>query len=178
MVQATDQEVSTRWGWYCVQTLASKESLALLHLQRQNFEVFLPRLTRARRHARRYDTVLAPLFPGYLFVRMDPQRQRWRSINGTFGVARLLLAGDWPLQVPPGVVEALLEACDASGQLRSDQRETLQLDEEVRILIGPFADRVARVARLDAKGRVDLRLELLGRSVSLTLPRSAVLKTA
>jgi len=109
---------------------------------------------------------------------MDPQRQRWRSINGTFGVARLLLAGDWPLQVPPGVVEALLEACDASGQLRSDQRETLQLDEEVRILIGPFADRVARVARLDAKGRVDLLLELLGRSVSLTLPRSAVLKTA
>lgn len=171
-------DIMSQPGWYCVQTLASKEALALLHLQRQDFEAFLPRLSKGRRHARRYDTVLAPLFPGYLFVRMDPQRQRWRSINGTFGVARLILTGDTPHQVPPGVVEALLEACDGKGVLHASERDMLRLDDEVRILVGPFADRIARVARLDPRGRVELLLELLGGSVSLTLPRSAVLKSA
>jgi len=178
LVQTLDHEVTNQLGWYCVQTLASKEALALLHLQRQDFIVFLPRLAKARRHARRYDTVLAPLFPGYLFVQMDPQRQRWRSINGTFGVARLILSGETPLQVPPGVVEALLEACDDRGLLQARQRDMLNLDDEVRILVGPFADRIARVARLDPRDRVELLLELLGRSVALTLPRSAVLKSA
>lgn len=165
-------------AWYCVQTLASKEPLAVHHLQRQNFEVFLPRLVRGRRHARRYDTVLTPLFPGYLFVRMDPLRQRWRAINSTFGVARLLLAGEKPLRVPAGVVEVLLDACDAGGVLRTGSRDLLNLNDEVRILVGPFAERMARVARLDPGGRVELLLELLGGSVAVNLPRSAVLKSA
>ena len=169
---------SSRLAWYCVQTLATKETLAAHHLRRQDFEVFLPRLLKGRRHARRYDTVLTPLFPGYLFVRMDPQRQRWRAINGTFGVVRLILAGDAPLAVPRGVVESLLEACDRVGVLRAERHDLLKLNDEVRILVGPFAERIARVARLDARGRVELLLELLGGSVLLTLPRSAVLKSA
>ena len=179
---------SSRLAWYCVQTLATKETLAAHHLRRQDFEVFLPRLLKGRRHARRYDTVLTPLFPGYLFVRMDPQRQRWRAINGTFGVARLILAGDAPLAVPRGVAlkmqwkawkwACLLEACDRVGVLRAERHDLLKLNDEVRILVGPFAERIARVARLDARGRVELLLELLGGSVLLTLPRSAVLKSA
>ena len=33
------------------------------------------------------DTPLNPLFPGYIFIVIDLSKQRWRSINGTFGVA-------------------------------------------------------------------------------------------
>lgn len=165
-------------GWYCVQTLAHKEALALQHLQRQAFDAFLPRIQKARRHARRYDTVLAPLFPCYLFVQMDPARERWRSINGTLGVARLIMAGDAPLKVPCGVVEAIQAASDDGGRLQAERLEMLQKDDPVRILVGPFADRIATVARLDARGRVQLLLELLGGSVRVTLPRTAVLKSA
>ena len=109
--------------------------------------------------------------------RIEWRDDAYRMLNGTFGVARLILSGETPLQVPPGVVEALLEACDDRGLLQA-RRDMLNLDDEVRILVGPFADRIARVARLDPRDRVELLLELLGRSVALTLPRSAVLKSA
>jgi transcription antitermination factor NusG len=42
------------------------------------------------RHARRLSTVEAPFFPRYLFTVLDLTRHLWRSVNGTFGVSRLV----------------------------------------------------------------------------------------
>ena len=50
--------------------------------------------------------VIAPVFPGYIFVVLNPERDRWRSINGSFGVARLISAHHRAMPVPTGVVEA------------------------------------------------------------------------
>ena len=41
------------------------------------------------RHARKTEIVLCPLFPGYVFVCLDIGEQRWRAVNGTFGVVRI-----------------------------------------------------------------------------------------
>jgi transcriptional antiterminator RfaH len=49
--------------WYVVHTQSYQEARAELNLRRQGFEVWLPLSRRRRRHARRIDTVLAPLFP-------------------------------------------------------------------------------------------------------------------
>ncbi len=76
---------------------------------------FTPRRWRTVRHARRVRDVAAPLFPGYLFVSLDPGAVRWRSINGTVGVRYLIAAGDKPLPLPEGFVEALVKVADASG---------------------------------------------------------------
>lgn len=62
-------------NWYAVYTQAGKERFALQNLANQGFEAYLPSYRKRRRHARRVDTVLAPLFPRYLFVRMDPHQQ-------------------------------------------------------------------------------------------------------
>ncbi|MDF2095808.1 transcription termination/antitermination protein NusG [Aquibaculum arenosum] len=172
------EQVEGRGGWYCVHSQVGKEALALRHLQQQTFEAFLPLLARTRRHARRTDTVLAPLFPSYLFVHLDPQRQAWRSVNGTIGVVRLLSSGERPLRVPPGVVEALLAASDRRGLLQAERLERLQVDDDVRILVGPFADHLARVVRLEPAGRVRVLLEFLGGRVPVTLPLNAVRKSA
>ena len=72
--------------WYVVNTQSHQEARADENLRRQGFYSWLPRFRRPRKHARRTDYVSAPLFPGYLFVRLDPEAERWRSINGTFGV--------------------------------------------------------------------------------------------
>ena len=67
--------------WYVVRTQPRAEAKALLNLDRQNFPVYWPRYLRRRRHARKIDTVAAPLFPSYLFVAVDTLTQRWRSIR-------------------------------------------------------------------------------------------------
>ena len=79
--------------WYVVRTQPHREARAYYQLQNQNYQVFLPRFPKSRRHARKFDTVLAPLFPRYLFVGLDLTRHPWRSVNGTYGVEHLLMRG-------------------------------------------------------------------------------------
>ena len=73
-----------------------------------------------RAPARQLRTVRMPLFPSYVFVRLDLERDRWRSVNGTYGVARLVMADGRPVPVPKGVVKSLLDLRDANGVVRLD----------------------------------------------------------
>ena len=57
--------------WYVVQTHPHAEQKASLNLARQGYGVYLPRYLKRRRHARRVETVAAPLFPRYMFVAVD-----------------------------------------------------------------------------------------------------------
>src|SRR5947209_3993566 len=57
--------------WYVAQTHPRAEAKAAEHLDRQGFHVYLPNFRKRRRHARRVETVTAPLFPRYLFVSVD-----------------------------------------------------------------------------------------------------------
>src|SRR6516165_9972622 len=94
--------------WFVARVLAHQENRAQLNLHRLGFRTFLPRLRRTIRHARKVQDTLQPLFPGYIFIVVDLSKQRWRSINGTFGVASLIMGAEQPNSVPPGVVEGLV----------------------------------------------------------------------
>lgn len=151
-------------SWYVAETQPRKEALAALHLGRQNFEFFLPRFRKTRRHARKLDTVLAPLFPGYIFVRFDRERANWRSINGTFGVRRLICGeGGMLRSMPPRVVEQLQARC--RGDIYETPLESFKPGQQVRITTGPFSDLTAQILSLDDKGRVALLLDILGGGV-------------
>jgi len=67
------------------------------------------------RHARKFKTELAPVFPGYIFVILNLDGQRWRSVNGTHGITRLIADGHRPLAVTPGIVETLIQSSDDEG---------------------------------------------------------------
>ena len=91
--------------WYVVQTHPHAESKAASHLTRQDFETYLPRYRKRPRPARRIEMVAAPLFPRYLFVAVNMATQRWRSIQSTFGVSRLVCNGEYPAAVTDDVIE-------------------------------------------------------------------------
>jgi transcriptional antiterminator RfaH len=159
--------------WYVAQSLANREFGAALQLEAQRFRVFLPYVVKTVRHARRTRAAKKAAFPGYLFVVLDPKRDRWRSINGTIGVSRLITGGDGALlPVPHGVVEALLDYLDESGACRFDR--ALVVGQTVRIIAGPLADAIGRLVRLGGRGRVQVLLEILGGRVYATLERSAL----
>jgi transcriptional antiterminator RfaH len=86
--------------WYVVHTRAQAEASALWHLTNQGFLCFLPRVPQFRSHARQTRLMRVPLFPRYLFVRLDLSETRWRAINGTRGVVSPLANGPHPLPVP------------------------------------------------------------------------------
>jgi transcriptional antiterminator RfaH len=159
--------------WYVAQTQARRELLALDRLQAQAFRAFCPSVMRTIRHARRTHTVKSAFFPGYLFVALDLERQRWRSVNGTLGVHRLLAGADGaPAPAPAGVVEGLVSYLDETGVCRFER--DLAPGQQVRVIAGPLSETVGLLVRLDGKGRVQVLLQILGGRFFATLPRSAL----
>ena len=150
--------------WYVAETQPRKESYAAEHLARQRFDWFLPRYRKTRRHARKFDTVLAPLFPGYIFVRFDREHANWRSINGTMGVRRLICGDGGLLSPMPAEVVSQLQARCPDGIFET-ALDALTPGDRVRITAGPFAELIAEVRSLDDRGRVALLLDILGGGV-------------
>lgn len=165
--------LATGERWYCVMTQPRREAWAFENLARQGFRGWLPLMVRTVRHARRVTTVRTALFPRYGFLALDLARDRWRSVNGTFGVVGLLMEEDRPRPVPVGVVEHLQALADAEGAVRFGLEA--EPGRRVRVLTGPFADRLATVTRLDEKGRVALLLEILGAERTVVMAREDLL---
>jgi transcriptional antiterminator RfaH len=155
--------------WYVVSTQPHQEARAVANLCRQGFDTWLPLLQRARRHARRVDRVIVPLFPGYLFVALDLGIARWRSINGTFGVVKLLCNGDMPQAVPDGLVDELMSRRDTNGFVRPPPKAFV-VGQGLRVAEGPFADLEGIYEGMSGRDRVVLLLNMLGRKVKATVP--------
>jgi transcriptional antiterminator RfaH len=162
--------------WYVVHTRQHAERRVADHLRAQGFAVFLPLQNRTIRHARQFRTKAAPLFTRYLFVRLTEGRDRWRSVNGTFGVSHLVMEGDRPKPVPAGVVEELIAFADSVGVLSS--APVLKSGEMVRIVRGPLTGFVGRLLSLDETHRVRLLVEILGNSTPVEMSAEAGLVSA
>ncbi len=163
--------------WYVAQTHPHAETKASLHLTRQGFEIYVPRYLKKRRHARRIDTVAAPLYPGYVFVAIDREVQRWRSIQSTIGVSRLVCRGDEPAALPEGIVEELKRRQDENGLISLQRRARFNPGDKIRVVEGAFSDCLGLYEGIDDKERAAILLDLLGRKVRVVLP-SDLLDTA
>ena len=161
--------------WFVARVHPHRENSAQFNLDRLGFRSFAPRVRRTVRHARKMCNVLAPLFPGYVFLILDLSKDRWRAVNSTFGVASLIMGAEQPMPAPRGVVEALV-ITQNSGVVPSDN--DLEIGQKVRILSGPFADALCRLVHLDDRGRVRVLLEIMGMEVAAQLNRSAIAPAA
>jgi len=160
--------------WYVVQTHPCAERRAMAHLERQGFTTYLPRYRKRRRHARRVETVEAPLFPRYLFVSIDLATQRWRSIHSTIGVSHLVCNGGDPAPLPDAVIDQL-RAGERDGCVQLPVRPPFKPGESVRILDGAFTSCLGLYDGMKDGERIAVLLDLLGRKVRIYLdPESVV----
>jgi transcriptional antiterminator RfaH len=160
--------------WFVVHTQSCKETVAQQHLSEQGFDVYFPRFKKMRRHARKVEEVLAPLFPRYLFLGIDLEVDQWRSIQGTRGVSYLLVTDDQPAVVHSGIIQGLKDQENAEGLVPVDSMAFFAKGDRLRVLDGAFKDYVATFEKMDDKQRVQLLLHCLGREMSISLPSYAV----
>jgi transcription antitermination factor NusG len=157
------REEVTEQKWWVAHVLTAREAYAEQHLRRQGFDVFVPRYSKTVRHARQFRHVLAPLFPGYLFVRAGAA-MRWRSINGTRGVRQLVMVGDRPAELPADFVDELARGLAAAPEPGS----------QIEVTGGPLAGSVGQLLALEPGERVKVLLSLLGGEVVVTMPRAEI----
>ena len=145
-----------------------------MHLNRQDFRTYLPRYLKRRHHARHVKTVAAPLFPRYLFVAIDINVQRWRSIFSTIGVSRIVCNGEHPSAIPNEVVIALKVREDAGGFVRLNNHPNFRPGDKIRVLDGVFTDCFGLYEGMKDCDRVAVLLDLLGRKVRVMIDVESV----
>jgi transcriptional antiterminator RfaH len=162
--------------WYAVYAQPHWESIAQLRIRAQNFRTFLPLHSTTVHHARKRQTVLAPLFPRYLFVVIHLKRDRWRVINSTRGVTSLIMREGLPIQIRSGVVETLLNSSTPEGEVCFCSGMTP--GSRVRLVAGPFAGQLGILRDLSRSGRVRVLIEMMGAHIPTELRDRAVVPAA
>lgn len=154
-------------NWFVANTHARSEGKAKFNLERQGFEVYLPRYLKKRSHARRIDYVPKPLFPRYLFVGLDMESARWRAVNSTFGISNLVTNGTTPLGVPQHIIDSIRSREDADGWVSMVQPLSYRRGDKVQIKSGPLTDQVGLFDCVDDSERIFILLDLMGRMVKV-----------
>ena len=86
------------------------------------------------------------------------------------------MGAEHPRPVRSGVVDALVASCESCGAVRFV--DGLEIGQKVRIMSGPFADTLCRLAHLEDRGRVRVLLEIVGMEVAAQVGRSAIAPAA
>lgn len=160
--------------WYAIRSKPHGEQRARLNLEQQGFEAWLPLYAKKRRHARKLETVIRPLFPRYLFVRMDLTAERWRAVLSTYGVTELIGNADGPTAVPDGVIEAMQARAGPDGRFTLHRARLLEPGTRVRVLDGPMGGIEAIFQTANDTERVTILLELMGRQHAVTVPATDI----
>lgn len=160
--------------WYVVQTQPHAEPRADAHLRRQGFNTFLPTFLKRRRHARKTDTIIRPLFPGYMFVQIDITSQSWHTIRSTLGVNRLVGSESGPTPLQDGIVESMLARRDTQGHFRMPIRCRFLPGVAIRVVDGLFTSAIGVFENMSDSDRVSVLLDLLGRRVRVVLDTESI----
>jgi transcription antitermination factor NusG len=147
--------------WYAVVVKPRHEKTASRALEHKGYQTFLPLFTRGHRYGTRSRDFQLPLFPGYVFCRLD-LRERW-GVVVTPAVIRILGLGLTPTPLADEEITALQVA--VRNQLSMQAHPFLQEGDKARISEGPLAGIEGVVIRAKDPLRVVLSVTLLQRSV-------------
>lgn len=150
--------------WFVLQTNRNKERLAQLALGQRGITSYLPRIVQWPAPA--VGSPIAPLFPGYLFVRL--QTDDCARVSWTPGVRAFVSFGGGPATIDASAIEFLHGREAEDGLIHC---EPLPAMREVRIVNGPFRGLTAVIERcLPAGERVRVLMQLLCRDTLVELP--------
>lgn len=162
--------------WYLVLCRPNQHHIAKRSLSRLDCEVFMPLQQVQRRWRGRTLKDVRPVFPGYVFVGMDPRRPIWHPVKTAYGVSRMIGFGEHgPAVVPDGIISGLMARCDGEGIMRPLE-DSFAVGDRIRIISGPFADFVTEIDKIDAERRLHVLLDILGRRTLVVLAPAVALR--
>lgn len=156
--------------WYAVSTRHQHERSAARILEYKQFEVFLPLYKALRRWQDRIKELSVPLFPGYLFVREEPERML--PVLTTPGVCSIVSYGGRPAAVPFSEIEDVRRIVQSA--LRVEPHPFLKGGDWVRVKYGPIAGVEGILLRKKNIARLVLSVEMLGKSAAVEVDATHV----
>jgi len=146
--------------WYAIYTKPRCEQKAVDGLSRRSVEAFLPKIEMLRKRRDRSVRQAEPLFPCYVFARIEINSELLLAAKWTPGVRKVLGVGDTLSYVPDSVIECIKQQMGTRDAIRPRQR--FRPGDRVRILKGPFVDLVGVFkGEISPNGRVKILMNIL-----------------
>lgn len=160
--------------WYAVQVRQRMETLTAQLLNQKGYRPFVPTCVQQRRWSDRVKSVDQPLFPGYLFCRLDP-RVRLQVLT-TPGVISIVGSGKQPMPIPDAELDAVRQIVRSSAA--AEPWPYLQYGDKVTISDGPLRGVEGILVVAKNCCRMVVSINLLRRSVAVEVDSLAVLPSA
>lgn len=160
--------------WYLICTKPLAESCAQSNLERQGYEVYLPRLAQSALRRGRWREAIVALFPGYLFLRLSEGEQALAPVRSTVGVSQVVRFGARYAIVPDDIVRELRARADPVTGLHRTVSEPFVAGAPVKIAAGPFDGLQGVFCRKAGADRVLVLLSLLGHDSAVRVPAGFV----
>ena len=161
--------------WYVIHTKPLGEAVAEVNLERQGYEVYLPRLLRPVRSRERWREAVVALFPRYLFLRLNEGQQSFGPVRSSKGVAEVVRFGARYAIVSDQVIADLHGRADPdTGLHRLRARSPFEAGGAVRVAAGPLDGLEGVFEREAGSERVVVLLNLLGRDVPVRVAAGLV----
>ena len=156
--------------WFALRVRSNYEQVASLHLRSRGYQEFSPSYKVERQWSDRKKMTDQPLFPGYVFCRLNPNdRLPVLTVPGVMGMVGF---GDGPMSIPEeevGRVRSMLN----SGLVVMPW-PFLKVGETVLIERGPLSGVEGILQEVKGKCRIVVSINLLQRSVSSEIDRAWV----
>ena len=149
-------------NWFALLTRSNFEQTVYNSITGKKIDAFLPRTKKKSKRKDRNLMIEVPLFSGYLFVRSTFEPSDQLSILKTTGAVRLLGNTQGPVPIPDSQINSLQLMTNANMDLITGSSSLLQKGDPVMILEGPMAGLKGEFTRHKGKGRVAIKIDLLG----------------
>lgn len=148
-------------GWIVARTQPNREAWAAENVARQGHLHYIPRILETKKSVAR----ARPLFPSYIFVKTEGH---WRFLLGTFGIAGVVLFGEYPAMLRDPIVENI-RALEVDGLVvlpaAPERKSPFEVGTPLRVRGGIMSGCVGIYEGVDAKFREKVLLDFLGRKM-------------
>jgi transcription elongation factor/antiterminator RfaH len=152
--------------WYAIQTRYRFERKVTSQLQSQGLETFLPLLQEVHHWSDRQKLVDTLLFPGYMFVRLDPSPVVQKKILQAGGVIGLITFAGEAAPVPAKQIDDLRILL--SQNVPCALHPFLKAGQRVRIRDGSL-DGLEGILEEAGKKRLVISIESIQRAIAITI---------
>ena len=151
--------------WFVVRIRPRQEIVARVNLEQQGYRVLSPFINLRKRRGGKWQMVIEPMFPGYLFIELVMGRDDPSPIRSTKGCVELVRFGQLPQPVPPAVMLSLAEL----ENFPPEEKLLIRPGERVRFEDGPFEALNAVYKLAKGEDRAQVLLTLMGRDNLVTV---------
>jgi len=160
--------------WFVVHTKPGNEERVKTNLLNQEIESFLPLLKVRQYSGGKLVQRIRPLFPNYLFARLDLGTHYYK-VKWTRGVNKILGSKTGPIPISEKVVEMIRERAGEDNLIELE--DELKDGDTIQVTSGPLKDLLGVFKKeMSSKGRVKVLLSLIGVEVPVQISRWQIKK--